>query len=55
MLYIPIPATAPGMETQAGTPTLTKKADYAKRWIVGRTFAHLGNYRRLLIRRERHL
>jgi transposase len=38
-----------------GRPTLAKKADYAKRWIVERTFAHLGNYRRLLIRWERHL
>ena len=28
---------------------------YRKRWKIERTFAHLGNFRRLLIRHERHL
>src|SRR5215216_2624897 len=28
---------------------------YAERWRVERTFAWLGNYRRLLVRHERHL
>ena len=28
---------------------------YAERWTVERTFAWLGNYRRLLVRFERHL
>jgi transposase len=28
---------------------------YRKRWKIERTFAHLGNFRRLLIRYERHL
>ncbi len=28
---------------------------YRKRWKIERTFAHLGNYRRLLIRHERLL
>ncbi len=28
---------------------------YPKRWKIERTFAHLGNFRRLLIRHERHL
>ncbi len=28
---------------------------YRRRWKMERTFAHLGNFRRLLIRYERHL
>ena len=28
---------------------------YRRRWKIERTFAHLGNFRRLLIRHERHL
>ncbi|MBC2717236.1 MAG: transposase [Desulfobacteraceae bacterium] len=28
---------------------------YHKRWIVERTFAWLGNFRRLIVRHERHI
>lgn len=52
---IPARRRPKGWRPKRGRPTLAKKADYAKRWIVERTFAHLGNYRRLLIRWERHL
>jgi transposase len=38
-----------------GRPFAAAKEDYAKRWVVERTFAHMGNYRRLLVRWERHL
>ena len=31
------------------------RADYARRWVVERTFAWLGNQRRLLVRHERLL
>ena len=36
-------------------PIVVGKEQYAKRNIVERTFAHLGNYKRLLIRYQRHL
>lgn len=52
---IPARRRPKGWKPRRGRPTLAKKSDYAKRWIVERAFAHLGNYRRLLIRWERHL
>jgi transposase len=38
-----------------GRPVVVRPEDYRQRWTVERTFAWLGNYRRLLIRWERHL
>jgi transposase len=38
-----------------GRPTVARPEHYQQRWKVERTFAWLGNYRRLLIRWERHL
>ncbi|HEV2753097.1 MAG TPA: IS5 family transposase [Solirubrobacteraceae bacterium] len=38
-----------------GRPVLARREEYARRWTVERTFAWLGNYRRLLIRWERLL
>jgi transposase len=37
-----------------GRPVTYDKASYKKRWHVERTFAWLGNYRRLLVRWEYH-
>lgn len=39
-----------GWKPQRGRPVLASKEEYARRWIVERTFAWLGTYRRLLIR-----
>ncbi len=36
-----------------GRPVVARREDYRRRWHVERTFAWLGNYRRLLIRWER--
>jgi transposase len=36
-----------------GRPVLARREDYRKRYTVERSFAWLGNYRRLLIRWER--
>jgi transposase len=38
-----------------GRPPVARREDYARRWIVERTFAWLGTSRRLLVRWERHL
>jgi transposase len=38
-----------------GRPPTARREDYARRWLVERTFAWLGNFRRLLVRWERHL
>ena len=38
-----------------GRPITARREDYAKRWVVERTFAWLGNQRRLLVRHERLL
>ena len=38
-----------------GRPPAAPRADYARRWIVERTFAWLGTFRRLLVRHERLL
>jgi transposase len=38
-----------------GRPIVARPDDYRQRWKVERTFAWLGNYRRLLLRWERHL
>ena len=35
-----------------GRPVVARPGEYARRWIVERTFAWLGNFRRLLIRYE---
>ena len=44
------------MEAEAGTTCdINDKAAYVQRFKVERTFAWLGNFRRLLIRWERHL
>lgn len=39
--------------SRRGRPVVARSEEYAQRWIVERTFAWLGNYRRLLIRWER--
>ena len=33
-----------------GRPIVAKREEYSRRWTVERTFAWLGNYRRILIR-----
>lgn len=38
-----------------GRPVRFRPQQYIRRWIVERTFAWLGSFRRLLIRWERHL
>jgi transposase len=38
-----------------GRPITARREDYARRWVVERTFAWLGNHRRLLVRHERLL
>jgi transposase len=38
-----------------GRPLTARREDYARRWVVERTFAWLGNQRRLLVRHERLL
>jgi transposase len=38
-----------------GRPPVARPQDYARRWVVERTFAWLGNFRRLLVRHERLL
>ena len=38
-----------------GRPVIARREEYARRWTVERTFAWLGNYRRVLIRWERLL
>ena len=38
-----------------GRPIAARREDYARRWVVERTFAWLGNFRRLLVRHERLL
>lgn len=38
-----------------GRPVVARREEYARRWVVERTFAWLGNYRRALIRWERLL
>jgi transposase len=38
-----------------GRPVVARREDYARRWVVERTFAWLGNFRRLLVRHERLL
>ena len=38
-----------------GRPVVARREDYARRWVVERTFAWLGNQRRLLVRHERLL
>jgi transposase len=42
-------------QDRARKMTTQLKKEYAKRWKVERTFAWLGNYRRLLVRWEHHL
>ncbi|PIP73742.1 MAG: IS5/IS1182 family transposase [Candidatus Lloydbacteria bacterium CG22_combo_CG10-13_8_21_14_all_47_15] len=42
-------------QVHARKMTIQLKEDYGKRWKVERTFAWLGNYRRLLVRWEHHL
>lgn len=41
-------------KAKRGRPVLARKEDYRLRYKVERSFAWLGNYRRLLIRWERH-
>lgn len=45
----------PRRKPKVGRPIGTYRQEYAQRWIVERTFAWLGNYRRLLVRHERLL
>jgi transposase len=42
-------------KAKRGRPVVARKDDYRQRYKVERSFAWLGNYRRLLIRRERLL
>jgi transposase len=44
-----------GCRRRRGRPLKDPRAEYARRWIVERTFAWLGTFRRLLIRWERQL
>jgi transposase len=44
-----------GWKRKRGRPIVVRKEDYARRWIVERTFAWLGHFRRLLIRWERRI
>jgi transposase len=37
-----------------GRPVMARTEEYARRWIIERTFAWLGSFRRLPIRWERH-
>jgi transposase len=50
-----IPARQPptGWTPKQGRPVVAHPEQYARRWIVERTFAWLGTFRRLLIRWER--
>lgn len=51
-----IPARCyPGRKKRPGRPVGSYRQEYAQRWIVERTFAWLGNFRRLLVRHERLL
>lgn len=45
----------PGRKRPRGRPVGAYQREYAQRWIVERTFAWLGNFRRLLVRHERFL
>jgi len=49
------PRSYPSRKRQPGRPVGRYQHEYARRWIVERTFAWLGNYRRLLVRQERLL
>ncbi|HEU5318213.1 MAG TPA: IS5 family transposase, partial [Chloroflexota bacterium] len=44
-----------GWRPRRGRPVTARREDYARRWVVERTFAWLGNQRRLLVRHERLL
>lgn len=51
-----IPARSyPQRKRRPGRPIASYQKEYARRWIVERTFAWLGNFRRLLVRHERLL
>ncbi len=52
---IPVRKRRKNWKPRRGRPIVVGKEQYAKRNIVERTFAHLGNYKRLLIRYEQHL
>ena len=45
----------PGRKRRPGRPIGAYRQEYAQRWIMERTFAWLGNFRRLLVRHERLL
>ena len=44
-----------GWRPRRGRPVIAHAYEYARRWIVERTFAWLGSFRRLLVRWERDL
>jgi len=48
-----IPPRAFQGRRRPGRPLQTFRKEYARRWIVERTFAWLGNFRRLVVRYER--
>lgn len=49
-----IPARSyPRRKRRPGRPVGSYQQEYARRWIIERTFAWLGNFRRLLVRHER--
>lgn len=52
---IPIRRRPAGWAPKRGRPVVARPEHYARRWIVERTFAWLGSFRRLLIRWEYHL
>ncbi|MBI2165235.1 MAG: transposase [Chloroflexi bacterium] len=52
--YIPA-RSYPARKRRPGRPMASYRKEYAQRWIVERTFAWLGNFRRLLMRHERLL
>lgn len=54
-MCIPPKRRPPRWRPKRGRPVVARREEYAQRWKVERTFAWLGNYRRLLIRWERLL
>ena len=52
-MCIPARRRPTSWRSRRGRPVVARPQEYAQRWIVERTFAWLGNYRRLLIRSER--
>jgi len=54
-MCIPAKRRPAGWRAERGRPVVARKDDYRRRFTVERSFAWLGNFRRLLIRWERLL